>query len=313
MPQARGRKAQLLLDYETTFGQDPATPVGIKMPFNTCGLRGVRNLIDDTVIRNTRNPAQPSRGNQNVEGDIVVPVDVIGIGYWLRAMFGAPTTTGTGPYTHTFKPGDLQPSLVLAKEFTDIGQYLKYNGCKVSKMAVTFGGDGELTATFTIMGAKETIGVSSYDTTPTEITLTKFSHFQATIQEGGLACAIGTEVRLEVDFDLDGDQYVIGGGGIRGDIPEGMVKPSGSITALFQDATLLNKAVNGTESSLKVTLTSGTNSLEIFIPELIYEQQSPGIEGPRGIRIQLPFRGYYGDSTEAAVIQVKLSNSQPTY
>lgn len=313
MPQARGRKAQLLLDYETTFGQDPATPVGKQMPFNTCSLRGARNLVEDGVIRNTRNPAQPSRGNQNVEGDVVVPVDVIGIGYWLRAMFGAPTTTGVGPYTHTFKPGDSQPSLVLAKEFMDVGQYLKYNGCKISKMAVTFGGDGELTMTLTIMGAKETVGVSSYDATPDAITLTRFNQFQATIQEGGVACAIGTEVRLEVDFDLDGDQYVIGGGGIRGDIPEGMVKPSGSITALFQDATLLNKAVNGTESSLKVTLTSGTNSLEILIPELIYEQQSPGVEGPRGIRIQLPFRGYYEDSAEAAVIQVKLTNGQATY
>lgn len=314
MAQARGRKAQLLLDFETTFGQDPASPVGIKMPFNTCGLRASQNLIEDNTIRNTRNPAMPNRGNIDVAGDIVIPVDQIAIGYWLKAIFGAPITSGaSAPYTHEFKPGDIQPSLVLERGFTDIGVYEKFNGCKISRFSATFGGDGELAATLGIMGAKQIIGAAPYDATPTEIVLTKFYNFQAAIEEGGATIAIVTQASLDINLALDGDQYTIGSNGIRGDIPEGIIQISGTLTALFQDQNLLNKAVAGTESSLKITLTAGTNSLEFFLPEIQYERTSPAVEGPAGIRIELPYRAYYQDAADGAAIVATLVNSQATY
>jgi len=311
--QARGRKAQLLLDFETTFGTDPAAVDAKSMPFHTIGLTGSRNLVEDTVIRNSRNPAEPSRGNVDVSGDIVVPIDVTAIGWWLKAMFGAPETTGSGPYAHVFKPGDEQPSLVLCKEFTDVEQYFKYNGCKISRLSIRFGGDGELQATISVMGAKEALGEATYDAEPAEITLKKFSNFQAVIEEGGSSLAIGTEVSLDIDFDLDGDQYVIGGQGIRGDIPEGFVKVTGQLTALFENETLVKKAIDGTESSLLITLTSGTDKLEFLVPELLYEQRSPSVDGPKGVRAQLNYRGYYSDSTEKAVIQVTLTNGTTSY
>jgi hypothetical protein len=317
MAQARGRNAQLLLDFETDFGTDPAAADAKQMPFYSNGLTGSRNLVEDTVIRKSRSPAQPSRGNVDVSGDIVVPVDVNAFGWWLTAMFGEPETTGeSSPYTHVFALDDednTQPSLVLSKEFTDIEQYFTYNGCKVSRLSMRFGGDGELQATISIMGAKETLGEATYDAEPAEITLKKFSNFQAVIEEGGSSLAIGTEVSLDIDFDLDGDQYVIGGQGIRGDIPEGFVKVTGQLTALFEDDALVKKAINGTESSLKITLTNDTDKLEFLIPELLYEQRSPGIEGPKGVKVQLNYRGYYSDHEDEAVIKVTLTNGVESY
>lgn len=82
-----------------------------------------------------------------MSGSVTVPVDQIGIGYWLAAMFGSPATSGSGdPYTHVFKVTDGQPSLVLEQQYPDIGTYETFNGCKISKFSFTYGGDTELTA-----------------------------------------------------------------------------------------------------------------------------------------------------------------------
>ena len=118
---------------------------------------------------------------------------------------------------------------------------------------------------------------------------------------------------LNIDFGLDGDSYAIGGKGFRTYIDTGIVGVSGTVKAFFQNMDLLNKAVNGTESSLELTLTKGDNSLVIKLPELIYERNSPGIDGPKGVNIEMPFKAYYGDDAEASAILFELTNTQASY
>ena len=313
--QARGRNAQLLMDFESTFGQDPTTPAAIKMPIISSQLRSSQTLTEDRIIRSRRDQAMPSRGNVDVSGGIVIPVDILNIGYWLKAMFGNPVTTGGDlePYSHEFKPGAIQPSLVFEQGFTDILSFAKFNGCKIGSFSLTFGGDGELTANVDVMGAKETIGETSYDSTPTELSIIKFNNFQASVQEGGSDIATLTEAELQIDFALDGDQYAIGSQGTRLDIPEGTIQISGRIKGFFENTLLLNKAINGTTSSLKFSLTSGTNVLSFLLPEIVYERQSPGIEGPQGVQIELPYRAYYDTAVEGASLIATLTNDQATY
>jgi hypothetical protein len=314
MTQARGSKSQVVIDFESSFGVNPSSVKGILMPFNSCAIQAKQTLTDAATIRGNRSQAAPIVGKTDVSGDIVVPVDEKAFGYWLKAFCGAPITTGTGdPYTHVFKPGNTQPSLVIDKEFNDIGQYLLYNGCKVNQIKMTLGGDGELTATVSIMGSKETSGTAAYDAAPTSLTFSRFGNFQGSVKEGGSSIAYLSQMELTVSGNLNGDQYCIGSNGFRTDLPEGLISVTGSITALFQDAALMNKAINGTESSLELALTSGTHSLTIAIPELIYERQTPGISGPQGITIQLPFRGYYDNNANAASIMFTLVNDVASY
>ena len=171
----------------------------------------------------------------------------------------------------------------------------------------------EATANLEFMGAKETLAGVSFDATPTALVLTKFGMPSLALQEGGAPIAIVTGGEIALDFTLDGDQYAIGAGGLRGDIPEGLVQVIGNIKAFFQDATLYNKAVNGTESSLLATWTDGAHSLAILVPELKYERSAPGIEGPRGVLVELPFRGYYENNADATAIKVTLINTQASY
>jgi hypothetical protein len=188
-----------------------------------------------------------------------------------------------------------------------------FNGCKSNKLDIKAGGDGELTASVDIMAAKETIGGSAFDASPTAITVSRFGNFQGAINEGGGASAIIKEVSLSLNNNLDGDTFCIGGGGIRGALNEGICNVSGSISAIFQDSALLTKAINGTESSLSLVFTSGVHALTLNVPELIYKRQSPGITTPGGIWVELPFEAYYGDDAGNSAFIATLVNDVSTY
>lgn len=314
MSRAKGYNSQLALGYETAYGKTPTSITGYNMPFNQSKIAIKQNLIESSTIRGRRDKEQPVVGNIDVSGSIVVPIDQIGSGFWLRAMFGNPVTTGSGdPYTHVFKVADSQPSLVLEQQYPDIPAYEMYNGCKVNKFSFTYGGDNELTANIDIIGAKRTIAPASFASPLTDISLLKFSNFQGTIEEGGSQLAIVTEASLNVDFGLDGNTYAIGGGGYRTELPEGYLQVSGNIKAFFEDTVLLNKAINNTKTSLKFKFTNGNHSLGLYMEEAMLQQTSPGIESEKGIMINLPFKAFYSSGIGGSVLVATLVNDYASY
>jgi hypothetical protein len=231
-------------------------------------------------------------------------------------MFGAPTTTGTGPYTHVFKIGDSQPSMVAEKRYDFVGsqQYTRQNGIKISSLGLKFGGDDELVANLGILGATEAAPTGTqYHAAATTVSFNRVSNFEATITEGGSAIATVTECEFNVDFGLDPENFVIGGGGTLGDIPEGIAGVSGSVTALFDSTALLTKALNTTETALAITLTKSAHSLKFDVPELYYSPKSPGITGPKGVKITLPFQAFYDNAAGASAFIATLINAQATY
>ena len=93
MAQARGSAAQVVLDFETVYGADPQSPDGYSMPFNyPFDLKAVRDLKEGNTHRGRRDGAMPFYGNSDVKGSVVVPVDQVAIGWWLRSLLGAPVT-----------------------------------------------------------------------------------------------------------------------------------------------------------------------------------------------------------------------------
>lgn len=314
MAQAMGSNGRLLVDFETSYGQSPESRAGNFLPFNTCDVKSKQTAKDPATITGGRNPLPQVRGNISADGSVTVPVDESAVGYWLKGLFGSPATTGAASlYTHVFKVGSSQPSMVLEKGFCDIGQYAVLNGCKVNNFKIAFGGEDELAATVDILGAKETFSATAYNTGAATIVLNRFTNLQATVEEGGAAVANVTKGEFTISGNLDGTQYNVGGSGLRSNIPVGVYKISGNITALFEGTALMDKAVSGAESSLKVKFTSGTHSLEFFFPEIAYERTTPGITGPAGVLITLPFQAYYKDHADASAVKVTLVNGVFSY
>jgi hypothetical protein len=314
MAQARGSQAKLLMDFESTYGADPVSAASVLAPFNTCDLVTKRDRIDPKTITGSRNPVMPIEGNVECSGQVVVPVDAVNFGYWLKALFGAPDTTPAADlYDHVFTVPEELPSFLLEIGYTDVDEYFKYNGCKTNGFSIEFlGKEAELTAKIDVMGAKRTLSGTTYDSDPTIEGVDRFQMKQLTIKEGGSSFDLAGSVSIEIKNNLDGESWVIGGGGMRGALPEGVVNVSGTLKAMFTDGTLYGKAIASTETSLELTATNGDNVLTILIPEMKYVESDPK-HVPGGIWAELQFGGYYDNSTEESAIQITLTNDHASY
>lgn len=316
MAQGRGYKSQLCIDFESQFKTDPAVKKGKIVPINTWDVKATKNLTSPGTITGTRNPVDPIAGFVAVSGNAGIPVDYVAFGWWLMAMFGKPTTTGTGPYVHTFKLGDEQPSLVAEKKEVAGGTsyYTKQNGVKVASMDLNVGGDGELVANLSVVGADESLpGTTAYDSEATAIAFARAQQGHASIKEGDAEIGIARECTLRVNLGLDTSQYCIGGGGVLGDIPEGIVSVEGNMNALFVDLDLATKSHNLAKSSLEIRFEDGDYSLVFKIPELRFKRSGRAINGPAGILQPCDWVGFLDDDAGKSVIQVELTNNQATY
>lgn len=303
MSQARGIDTIIGLYDESTYGVDPGAPDAQKLYVKNFKVASKQNLIDSETLNGQRSRSRPTAGNIDLDGDFEVELAAESMGTLLKHTLGSNVTTGAGPYTHTIKIGNLPVGMVLEKDhgstISGAGRYEKFNGSRIAKASFDFQNEGYINAAFSVKGRSSTLGSAPLDATYTDNGHTPFSIFEGVLQEGGGTSAIVKAAKIDLDNDLDDSLYAIGGAGLRRALPEGFATISGEITALFEDAVLLNKAINGTQSSLKVTLSRGTGLgsagnefMEFTVTNLLYERSSPPIEGPKGILVTLGLKGF---------------------
>jgi hypothetical protein len=105
MARAQGARAQMALAFETTYGTPPAGGF-TRMPFASATLGAEQPLLNSELLGYGRDPLPPIKDALTADGNVVVPIDAQAFGFWLKAAFGDPITTGReAPYTHEFRSG----------------------------------------------------------------------------------------------------------------------------------------------------------------------------------------------------------------
>ncbi len=105
MARAQGARALMALAFETTYGTPPASGF-TRLPFASTSLGAEQPLLNSELLGYGRDPLAPIKDAVTADGDVVVPLDAEALGFWLKAAFGTPTTTGAeAPYTHEFQSG----------------------------------------------------------------------------------------------------------------------------------------------------------------------------------------------------------------
>lgn len=94
MARARGANAVMAAVFEATYGVTPGTGFR-KLPFVSANLGEEQSLIESDLLGYGRDPLTPAYDVVSNESDIVVPIDHRNIGFWLKGLFGNPTSVAT--------------------------------------------------------------------------------------------------------------------------------------------------------------------------------------------------------------------------
>ncbi|AJR24560.1 phage tail tube protein [Sphingobium sp. YBL2] len=269
--------------FESTYGVSPASGFK-KLPFVSSTLGEERPLIEDDQLGFGREGLDPSYDVATNDGDIVVPVDQAAIGFWLRAMFGAPVTTGTGPYTHVFESGAASlPSMSLEIGNPDVPSFSTHYGAVANQMRIAMARSGMLNATIGLMCQGETAeDDASAAGTPTALTGTRYAQATGSIKRGGVALGAVVSAELAISNGLDKIEVIREDGRIDGVVP-GVLAATLTLRTRFNSLQLFNDATNQTPIALEVGWVAGANSLKFALPRVFLPRPKKPIEGPRGI------------------------------
>jgi hypothetical protein len=314
MARAYGANAQLLGKFESAYGTTPSGNF-IKFPFVSSEIGSEQGLIASDLLGQGRDPAQPIRDVIRVTGDVVVPVDVRNFGHWLKALLGAPTSTGSdpGPYTHTFESGAASlPSASLEVGMPDIPAYFMNAGVRVNSMQLSFARSGAANATLNCIAQGETRNGSSGGGTPTSATLTRFNQFQGSIKKDGSQLGNVTGAQLTYTNNLESIETIRSDGKIDGADPT-IAALTGTIDVRFADTALIDAATSNTPVELAFGYTIDADTHLIFTAHEVYlPKPKLAISGPGGV--QASFNWQAANNTGAGcMLTVELKNDVETY
>lgn len=298
---ASGQRSSLSIVKESSYGVPSGTAFKT-LRFTDTSLNQKRDLIKSKEIRADRQLVDGRHGAGSVVGDTSHELGLLDYDLILEAALGGAFALVTPPYLA--KSGTNLDTFTIERAFNDIGQFIKMTGCAVDqlKLSVKPGNDAIAMMTISWLGQKADLAaVTHAGSLVAAGTHKPFDAYKAVLKEGGTT--ISTVTGLELNITNNRAVQATVGQADPQRVHEGQFDVSGSLTAFFEDASLLAKFLAGTESTLELDLNdpNGTDYHKIVIPRTLYsggELDNPA-SGP--IILTLPFIGLLDGTTGASL------------
>jgi len=217
----------------------------------------------------------------------------------------AATTTLRGK---NLRNGVLAQSYTIEKQFADVSATAVYTGMRATTLSLAFDSQAIMTGTIGFAGVGQTAAsatIASATTAASTNLVMNASNNVARIWEGGQAI---TGIAFQsVSIDLNNnprDQPVVGSANLAG-IGTGRCEVTGSMTAYFENNTLINKFTAGTKSNFRFQITDASgNSYVVDIPNTTYTDMTIVAGGPNQDIVQEGSWGAAVDTTGTYAIQI---------
>lgn len=311
MARAQGARAQMLMAFEATYGTAPASGFS-RMPFARSTLGTEQPLLSSELLGYGRDPLPPVLDAITSDGSVVVPIDTEAFGLWLKATFGAPTTTGTTPRTHVFSTGSWTlPSMAIELGMPDVPRFAMFTGCMVDQLSWSMARSGLLTAEARLVAQGSNVAAATAAGTPTEFaSLQRFGHFNGTVKREGVVLGNVTGASVTYKNNLDRIETIRADGKIDGADPT-ISELTGKLDVRFADTVLEQQAINGQSCALELGWQISANlalrlNTTVFLPRPRLE-----IDGPGGV--QASFDWQAAKVGAGAMATITLVNGRATY
>lgn len=288
---------------ETVYGTTPATPQLVEIPVSDISLDETWTEILDTSKQTDRQERYVVKGNKQVSGSVGGDLAHANHDILLESLlYGAFAT-------NVLKPGSTRKSFVLETFDSVNTQYRYANGVLVDSLSIDVPLDGPVTFDAKLVAKSlsafsgTSIDSTGYTAAPlkTPLLTVETTGF---IKEGGVAAGFIQNAKFTISNNLD-VKYALGSRDAV-EVAIGKLQVTGEITCYFDSPTVFNKCRNSTASSLDFKFSDGTNTIQLFVPNVRYTKANVVTSGDKAIEVKMTFRGLY-DATSAANLVITRS------
>jgi len=293
---ASGANHQLAYVAETVAGTTPATPVFQIIPHTGTTL-GTSKEAQQSANLGGRQLKCFKHGNVSVSGDTSHEVGYGDFDALLEAAL-----CGTWA-TNVLKAGVVRRTFTVERLFSDITTYVRYRGCEVNTLALSVAPNAIPTLTFGWIGLDQdnTNALFTGATYTAASTNCPFDSFTGVVEENGTPIGVVTQLDLNLENGIEALFAVGSNKAVDKSIAKSIA--TGNITVYFENATLMNKFLNDTRSSVSVTLTGAGGSLEFSLPALSFTSgANPDVSGDGSVTLSLDLQGLYDSVAESNIV-----------
>jgi len=299
---AQGSRSSLSYIVETTFGTTPAGNF-TNLPFSTHSLNLTKDRVAGNDIQADRMPRVDRHGNRQTGGDIAADLRKSDYDDFLES---AMLDTWA---TDVLKVGTTPKYFSIEDYAADIDQARVFTGCTVSTMAISIAPNQMVTTTFGMVGKDMSIGTTE-KTQDDASGNSPFDAYSGDLAIGNVGASSSVAIVTSIDFNLNNSfapTFVVGDDSAPC-LEVGRAEIEGTITAYFEDASLINRFINETETELSVSVDdpTGSNTYTFLFPRVKINSADVGVDGPNSRIINMSFVALY-DSTEETNLKITRS------
>ncbi len=297
---ASGSQHGLRYISEQDWGTTPSSPTLISLRHTSCSLVLSKDGFQSNELRSDRQISDFRHGVKRVQGDIGIELSYGEYDTLLEAaLFG----TWGGGGDNVLKAGTTAKFMTLERAFSDITQFGVFTGCMINSFSLSIPANNIVTGSFGIVGKDGSYSGTALDAAPTvSQTEEPYDTFTGVIQEGGSPIAIVTSLDINLENGLD-TNFVIGSDAAAS-ITDGRSNVTGTVSAYFENLTMLNKFIDETESSIEVTLGGTSKKYDILIPRIKYTGGDNPVTGEGPIMLNMPFQALLDSTTTSTNLQI---------
>jgi hypothetical protein len=299
---AQGSRSSLSFAVESAFGTTPSGNF-TNLPFSTHSLNLTKDVLAGTDIQADRMARVNRQGNRQVGGDIVVDLRDGDFDLFLEsAMLSAFPATGT----QTIDIGTTPKYFSIEDYAADVDQARLFTGMSVSSMAVSLAPNQMVATTFSMVGKDMTLSQTQKAQTAAS-NAAPFDAYSGDISIGTVGSPTAIAIVTALDFTLNNSYeatFVIGDDSAPS-LEAGRAEIEGTLTAYFQDADLINRFINETETAIRVSVDNPTSSAPYVFdfPRVKINSADVGVDGPTSRMITMSFVALR-DPTEGTSLRI---------
>jgi len=279
---AQGSRSSLSYIVESTFGTTPSGNF-TTLPFTSHSLNLTKDIMEGNDIQSDRMPRVNRQGNRQTSGDIAVDLRR---GDFDPLLEAAMLSTWS---SDILKVGTTPKFFSIEDYASDIDQARLFTGMTVSTLSISMAPNQMVSTTFGMVGKDMSIS-QTQKTLNASSTNAPFDAYSGSIGIG----AIGT-----------GTPSSVAGSDSAPSLEYGRAEVSGTISAYFEDAALINRFLNETETGVQVIVNdpTGSNPYTFKFPRCKINSADVGVDGPTSRIVSMEFVGLY-DTGEASNMEI---------